>query len=135
MNPTTPTTLTTLTTLGLATWRLTQLWQQDTITQPLRNKLTHWLQHTQPDGTPHWITHNPDGTTQIDPQKQRPTQLQDLANWAQELHTCTRCLSVWIAATLTLAQHKRPHPTQLLTTALAAAAINNLLETTPPPTN
>jgi len=62
-----------------------------------------------------------------DGEDERPTHETELKQALGELVTCTRCVGTWIAAGLASAQVLAPRTGRLLTTVLAAGAVNDFL--------
>ena len=62
-----------------------------------------------------------------DGEDERPTRETELKQALGELVTCTRCIGTWIGAGLASAQVLAPRTGRLLTTVLAAGAVNDFL--------
>lgn len=98
---------------GLAAWRATRLWQQDSITSAMRDRTSKWLLDVDE-------TYQPN-----EPGAARAT---TWGPWLEELLGCWRCLSVWFAACATLATRRGRPAGELAVDALAAAAVAYVIE-------
>ena len=96
-----------LTLLGLATFKASR-----TVT---RDKLTSFVRDPLVEGEAY------------DGEDEKPTHDTEMKQAIGELVTCTRCIGTWIGASLAAVQILAPRTGRLLTSVLAAGAINDFL--------
>ena len=96
-----------LTLLGLATFKASRTVARDKVTSFVRDPFV--------EGTAY------------DGEDEQPKQDSEMKQALGELVTCTRCIGTWIGASLASAQILAPRTGRLLTTVLAAGAINDFL--------
>lgn len=93
--------------LGLATFKASRTVAEDTVTSVVRDPFVEGVAH--------------------DGENEQPTHETELKRAIGELVTCTRCVGTWIGAGLASTQILAPRTGRLLTSILAAGAINDWL--------